>query len=45
MSEATKPAAIDAGAVPPARPARGYPEPFAARVADAKGGRSATCSG
>src|SRR5437588_11959329 len=33
MSEATKPAAIDAGAVPPARPARGYPEPFAARVA------------
>jgi uncharacterized cupin superfamily protein len=33
MSEATKPAVIDAGAVPPARPARGYPEPFAARVA------------
>ncbi len=33
MSEATKPAAIDAGAVSPARPARGYPEPFAARVA------------
>jgi uncharacterized cupin superfamily protein len=33
MSEATKPAAIDAAAVPPARPARGYPEPFAARVA------------
>jgi uncharacterized cupin superfamily protein len=31
MSEATKPAAI--GAVPPARSARGYPEPFAARVA------------
>src|SRR5437879_4864351 len=33
MSEATKPAAIDAAAVPPARPARGYPEPFATRVA------------
>ncbi len=33
MSEATKPAAIEAAAVPPARAARGYPEPFAARVA------------
>ena len=33
MSEATKPVAIDAGAVPPARATRGYPEPFAARVA------------
>ncbi len=33
MSEATKPAAIEAAAVPPARPARGYPAPFAARVA------------
>ena len=33
MPEATKPVAIDAGAVSPARPARGYPEPFAARVA------------
>ena len=33
MSETTKPAAIEAGAVPPARATRGYPEPFAARVA------------
>jgi hypothetical protein len=33
MSEATKPAAIEAAAVPPARATRGYPEPFAARVA------------
>jgi len=33
MSEATKPTAIEAAAVPPARAARGYPEPFAARVA------------
>ena len=36
MSEATKPAAIEAAAVPPARPARGYPEPFAARVDGAR---------
>jgi uncharacterized cupin superfamily protein len=33
MSEATKTAAIEAVAVPPARATRGYPEPFAARVA------------
>src|ERR1700747_318795 len=33
MPEATKPVAIEAAAVPPPPPARGYPEPFAARVA------------
>src|SRR5438270_5566121 len=33
MAQATRPAAIEAGAVPPARPTRGYPDPFAARVA------------
>src|SRR5260370_26045108 len=33
MWEPARPAAIEAGAVPRARPARGYPEPFAARVA------------
>lgn len=33
MSDANKPAAIDAVSVPPSRPGRGYPEPFAARVA------------
>jgi len=33
MSEAQKPAAIEAAAVPPTRASRGYPEPFAARVA------------
>src|ERR1700751_5430289 len=33
MSEARKPAAIEAAAVPPTHAARGYPEPFAARVA------------
>src|SRR5207248_571997 len=33
MAQATRPAAIEAGAVTPARATRGYPEPFAARVA------------
>jgi uncharacterized cupin superfamily protein len=33
MSEVTKPAAIEAISVPTSRAARGYPEPFAARVA------------
>jgi uncharacterized cupin superfamily protein len=33
MTDETKPAAIDAAAAPPARPGRGYPEPFASRVA------------
>jgi len=33
MSENSKPIAVDAIAVSPARPGRGYPEPFAARVA------------
>ena len=33
MADETKPAAIEAAAAPPARPGRGYPEPFAARVA------------
>lgn len=33
MTEAVKPAAIEAIAVPLSRPGRGYPEPFAARVA------------
>jgi uncharacterized cupin superfamily protein len=33
VSDASKPAAIDAASVPPSRPGRGYPEPFAARVA------------
>ena len=31
MSEAQKPAAIEAAAVPPTRASRGYPEPFPAR--------------
>ena len=33
MADEAKPAAIDAASVPPTRPGRGYPEPFAARVA------------
>ncbi len=33
MADEVRPAAIDANAVPVSRPARGYPEPFAARVA------------
>jgi uncharacterized cupin superfamily protein len=33
MAEEAKPAAIEANAVPPSRPGRGYPEPFASRVA------------
>jgi uncharacterized cupin superfamily protein len=33
MAEATIPAAVEAEAVAPAPPSRGYPEPFAARVA------------
>ncbi len=33
MADETKPAAIEASSVPVARPGRGYPEPFAARVA------------
>jgi len=38
MSEPHKPAALEAAAVPPVRAARGYPEPFAARVAAGKAG-------
>src|SRR5690349_1752176 len=33
MPDETKPAAIEATSVPPSRATRGYPEPFAARVA------------
>ena len=33
MSEAVKPTAIEAASVPTSRASRGYPEPFAARVA------------
>jgi uncharacterized cupin superfamily protein len=33
MADETNPAAIEANAVPPSRPGRGYPEPFASRVA------------
>ena len=33
MPDASKPAAVYATSVPPSRPGRGYPEPFAARVA------------
>lgn len=33
MADETKPAAIEAEAAPVARPGRGYPEPFATRVA------------
>ena len=33
MAEEARPQAIEAAAVPLARPARGYPEPFANRVA------------
>jgi uncharacterized cupin superfamily protein len=33
VSASAKPAAIEAASVPPSRPGRGYPEPFAARVA------------
>src|SRR5580700_10910658 len=33
MSDETRPSAIEAAAVPPARATRGYPEPFAPRVA------------
>lgn len=33
MAQTTKPAAIEARAVPAARASRGYPEPYAARVA------------
>ena len=33
MPDDSKPAAIDAASVPPSRPGRGYPEPFASRVA------------
>ena len=33
MADEAKPGAADASAVPPSRSARGYPEPFASRVA------------
>lgn len=33
MPETSKPAAVEAASAPPARASRGYPEPFAARVA------------
>jgi uncharacterized cupin superfamily protein len=33
MSEAVKPTAVEAASVPASRASRGYPEPFAARVA------------
>jgi hypothetical protein len=33
MSEAVKPTAVEAASVPSSRASRGYPEPFAARVA------------
>ena len=33
MPDASKPAAVDATSVPPTRTSRGYPEPFASRVA------------
>src|ERR1700756_1657722 len=33
MSDDTRPIAIDAASTPPARASRGYPDPFAARVA------------
>jgi uncharacterized cupin superfamily protein len=33
MPNDSKPSAIEAASVPPSRPGRGYPEPFAARVA------------
>jgi len=33
MPDDNKPIAIDAASVPPSRAGRGYPEPFAARVA------------
>jgi uncharacterized cupin superfamily protein len=33
MADEAKPAAIEANAVPPIRPGRNYPEPFASRVA------------
>ena len=33
MADAAKPVATDASAVPPSRSGRGYPEPFASRVA------------
>jgi uncharacterized cupin superfamily protein len=33
MADETKPTAVEAEAAPVARPGRGYPEPFAARVA------------
>lgn len=32
MAEQSRPQAIEAASAPPARPRRGYPEPFAARV-------------
>jgi uncharacterized cupin superfamily protein len=33
MADETNRVAVEAGSAPPARPGRGYPEPFAARVA------------
>jgi uncharacterized cupin superfamily protein len=33
VSDTRKPIAVEATAVPPSRPGRGYPEPFASRVA------------
>lgn len=33
MADEAKPVATDSSAVPPSRCARGYPEPFASRVA------------
>jgi uncharacterized cupin superfamily protein len=33
VPDASKPAAVDATSVPPIRPGRGYPKPFASRVA------------
>jgi hypothetical protein len=35
MTDEAKPVATDASAVPPTRSARGYPKPFASRVAGA----------
>jgi hypothetical protein len=40
MADEAAPVAIEADAVPPTRPGRSYPEPFASRVA----GRSAIIS-
>jgi hypothetical protein len=45
MADEASPVAIEASAVLRTRPGRGYPEPFASRVArDGCGGRSAITS-